>query len=286
MSQVERIEVPDTALWVAHLRALESERPDALFRDPFARLLSGEKGEALARSLVRDNAVWVLTVRTVIIDRLIREAVSEGFDAVLNLAAGLDTRPYRLDLPPHLHWYEVDFDHMLAFKAHHLQAERPRCHHHTIAQDLRDGPGTAQVLDRVAAAHHKVLVITEGLLIYLPTEVVGSLAAQLRARPTFSRWIANYTSGLGMTLIRPLWYRQLKGRDVSDLFAPSHGPGFFQQHGWREAQFYSFLAEGHKMRRLTGFAKVAGAVIEALPSPWTTDVRRLMTLAVMEPSTA
>ena len=39
--------VSDTARWVAWYRALETERPDAIFRDPFARRLAGPEGEAI-----------------------------------------------------------------------------------------------------------------------------------------------------------------------------------------------------------------------------------------------
>ena len=45
--------VSDTARWVAFYRAMESERPDAVFRDPFARRLAGERGEAIVRTVAR-----------------------------------------------------------------------------------------------------------------------------------------------------------------------------------------------------------------------------------------
>ena len=43
--------VSDTALWVAIYRAMESERPDALFQDPYARRLGGERGQAIVEAL-------------------------------------------------------------------------------------------------------------------------------------------------------------------------------------------------------------------------------------------
>src|SRR6185369_17641435 len=40
--------VSDTARWVATYRAQETARPDALFKDPFAERLAGERGRAIA----------------------------------------------------------------------------------------------------------------------------------------------------------------------------------------------------------------------------------------------
>src|SRR5512132_2375450 len=85
--------ISDTANWVAVYRALESERPDAHFRDPFARRLAGERGERIARDAefaVRNS--WSFVARTMLFDRFISEAVAGGADMVVSLAAGLDAR--------------------------------------------------------------------------------------------------------------------------------------------------------------------------------------------------
>ena len=65
-------DVSDTARWVAHLRALESERRDALFRDVHARRLAGERGRAIAEALPRGPLSWSLAVRTRVFDDLRR----------------------------------------------------------------------------------------------------------------------------------------------------------------------------------------------------------------------
>ena len=99
--------VSDTALLVAHHRAMESARPDALFRDPPAQRLAGERGVQIVRKLPwgRQNA-WSTIVRTVLIDEIVLRLTAQGVDTVLNLAAGLDARPYRLELPTALRWGE------------------------------------------------------------------------------------------------------------------------------------------------------------------------------------
>jgi methyltransferase (TIGR00027 family) len=102
--------VSDTARWTALHRATESARPDALFSDPLAERLAGEQGRAIV-----DNVPWTdrsgfwLVARTKIIDDAIAAALAHGCDRVLNLAAGLDTRPYRLVLPPDLTWIEATY---------------------------------------------------------------------------------------------------------------------------------------------------------------------------------
>ena len=82
--------VSDTALWVAVHRATESKRKDALFRDPYAERLAGERGRQIAGQLEPGNdAAWSIITRTAVLDELIMTAIGDGADTVLNLAAGL-----------------------------------------------------------------------------------------------------------------------------------------------------------------------------------------------------
>src|SRR5215471_17122089 len=109
--------ISDTARWVAVYRARETERPDAVFRDPFARALAGERGEQIARAIpFADEASWSFVARTYLFDRFVTRAVEGGVDLIVNLAAGLDTRPYRLQLPAALRWVEVDLPEILDYK--------------------------------------------------------------------------------------------------------------------------------------------------------------------------
>ena len=129
--------VSDTARWVATYRATESARPDALFHDPLAERLAGERGRAIVASAPRTiRNGWWLVARTKVIDDVIIEAIGDGCDRVLNLAAGLDTRPYRLDLPPDFTWVEADLPALLAEKAQLLVDEAPRCRLTRHAVDL------------------------------------------------------------------------------------------------------------------------------------------------------
>src|SRR2546425_9248176 len=132
--------VSDTARWVALYRAMESDRRDALFRDPYARRLAGERAERILAGMKRGREwAWPMIVRTAVMDELILRAIErDGVTTVLNLAAGLDARPYRLPLPPSLRWAEVDFPDAIAYKQDQLAVERPVCVLEQEGADLTD----------------------------------------------------------------------------------------------------------------------------------------------------
>src|SRR4026207_1422999 len=97
--------ISDTATWVAMYRARETERPNPLFRDPFARRLAGARGQEIVEKIEGGKRnEWAFVIRTFVFDQYIRERIAGGADLIVNLAAGLDARPYRMDLPPDLTW--------------------------------------------------------------------------------------------------------------------------------------------------------------------------------------
>jgi len=138
MTQIIR-NVSDTAFMVAGFRALETEREEPLFRDPLAAKLAGDHGRKILATVPKTFVgAWSVVIRTVIIDALIQRAVNEGVDTILNLGAGLDTRPYRMDLPRGLRFVEVDYPHVIELKETHLAEEDPSCRPERIALDLTD----------------------------------------------------------------------------------------------------------------------------------------------------
>ena len=187
--------VSDTAFWVAHHRALEGERADALFRDPLAGVLAGDHGRLIAETMPQPAmTTWAVVIRTCIIDDFIREAIAQGADTILNLGAGLDTRPYRMELPASLTWIEADYPDMIAFKESRLAGEAPRCKLTRLKLDLADTSARRQMLAGVEASAKKMLVLTEGVIPYLTEEAVGSLADDLRALKSARWWIVDYFS--------------------------------------------------------------------------------------------
>jgi len=72
-------DVTDTAIWVAGYRAIESERPDALFRDPLAGRLAGERGRTIASTMAGARQFgWAVVIRTCVIDAFIHRRGAPG----------------------------------------------------------------------------------------------------------------------------------------------------------------------------------------------------------------
>jgi methyltransferase (TIGR00027 family) len=242
--------VSDTARWVAVYRARETERPDAHFRDPFARRLAGERGEQIAKSmpLGRGND-WSMITRTYLADQFINEQVHQGVDMIINLAAGLDARPYRMQLPPSLQWIEVDLPEILAYKEEILRDEKPVCSLERIRLDLSNATARRDLFAQLGSRSKNALIITEGLLIYLTAADVAGLAKDLAAIPSVQSWLLDIAS--------PGLLRMLAKRTATQLnqaapfkFAPPEGPNFFIPYGWKPADVRSLLKNAARLKRL------------------------------------
>jgi len=164
--------VSDTARWMAYFRAMETRRPDAVFRDPYAESLAGERGLQIANSLAQGNRQeWAWVTRTYLFDAFISRLVQDGADLVVNLAAGLDTRPYRMEWPSTLQWVEVDFAEILSYKEEILANDKPRCQLERVALDLSDVQGRRALFSALDARANKIAVVSEGLLPILPLKM-------------------------------------------------------------------------------------------------------------------
>ena len=243
--------ISDTARWVAIYRAIESERPDALFLDPLARRLAGERGERISETKNFANRyAWSFVARTVLFDRFIAEGITSGADMVVNLAAGLDTRPYRMELPSQLHWIEIDLPDLLAYKSGMLAGETARCNVERIALDLANVAARRELFDRLSTRATNVLIVTEGLVVYLAPEEVVTLAEDLASTPAFNRWALDMTSPALLRMMQASMGKDLQQAGAPFKFAPDQGPAFFERHGWKPVEVHSLLHTAAKLRRL------------------------------------
>ena len=245
--------ISDTARWVAIYRAIESERPDALFHDRFARRLAGERGERIAETMEFANRnAWSFVARTVVFDRFIEDSIARGVDMVVNLAAGLDTRPYRMALPSNLRWIEVDLPELLAHKIAVLADEPPSCRLERVALDLANVAARRDLFNRLSQEASRVLVITEGLVVYLSDQEAVSLAEDLAGTPTFHRWALDMVSpALMQTMQMSGALRNLEQAGAPLKFAPEEGPAFFERHGWTLVDVQSMLHTAATLKRLS-----------------------------------
>lgn len=244
--------ISDTAMWAAIYRARESERPVAMFRDPYARRLAGARGEEIAASMpFSEKATWAWVARTYLFDAFISEQIQQGVDMVVNLAAGLDARPYRMTLPSTLRWVEVDLAGILDYKDEILAVEKPVCALERVRLNLSDVDARRKLFERLGRDARKALILSEGLLIYLTGDEVGALARDLSAPLSFQRWVVDIASPGLLKLLQKNIGRQLSGAGAPLKFGPPEGPGFFEPAGWKPVDVRSPLQAAARFKRLS-----------------------------------
>ena len=272
--------VSDTALWVAAFRAVEGQRSDAAFDDPLAAILVGERGRAIARSIPRAAMVeWGMIVRTSAIDRLINEALSAGVDTVLNLGAGLDTRPYRMKLPASLRWVEQDFPSIVELKNSKLVEQQPVCQLERVGIDLLDRPARNKLLAQYGTTSKSTLVITEGLLSYFSVHEVATLASELHATASFRFWIQDFDNAGPRRLPRG-WAAKLKAAPI--LFKVKDWFEFFEKYGWRSSHVITSLEESQRINRPYPLDFPYGLMLRALPAAMRQKIQSLSGAVLMQ----
>jgi methyltransferase (TIGR00027 family) len=284
MNDKQEIEnVSDTALWVAMYRAMETDRPDAHFRDPLARVLAGERGAAILRGMPDgESTAWPMIVRTQVFDEMILRAIRErGAKIVLNLAAGLDARPYRLDLPADLEWIEVDLPDMIKYKEERIGNQSPRCKLERVKLDLADLPARRAFLDKIQAMGKPTFVLTEGLLTYLTAEQVASLADDLHVRSNLRWWLFDYMSPMLQKMLAKRWGPSLKSAEFK--FAPEKGLGFFLERGWTLTEERIPADESRRLKREMPYAWAWRIVGALMPAKKREMYRRLSGFALLSP---
>lgn len=256
--------ISDTARWAAVYRADENERKDALFRDPYARRLAGERGRQIAQALpFHGKNSWSWVTRTWLFDYFIQQQLEQGVDLVLNLAAGLDARPYRMKLPSSLQWVEVDLGEIFDYKEEILGGENPACRLQRIRLDLADRKARNQLFAAVGKQAQKVLVISEGLLIYLSEAEVAELAQDLARSPVFERWVFDVVSPGLLRMLQKGTHPQFAEGVTPLKFAPAKGPEFFRTHGWQPLEVRSMLKTAAGLKRLSPLFRIFALLPES-----------------------
>jgi methyltransferase (TIGR00027 family) len=168
--------VPKTALGVARIRAGESNRSDRLFDDPYAAAFVEAMPDAYSAQTERSDAAKLIgtrialqvVVRTKFYDDYLLAAAADGIRQIVLLAAGLDTRAFRLPWPDGTTVFEVDLPETTSFKNDVLAgiSTRPTSARQVVVADLTaDWPAALTIAGFDAAQPTAWLV--EGLLVYL-----------------------------------------------------------------------------------------------------------------------
>ena len=276
--------VSDTAHWVAMYRAQESERADALFDDPYARRMAGDIGSSIVREIPHgESMAWAVVVRTAVMDEIILSCIGRGATQVLNLGAGLDTRAFRLDLPASVSWFDVDLPRMVTHRRACLKKFKPRCQHVHVAADVTNARDLHRTLKTTSFGGGQVLVVTEGLLVYLDPSQVQALASSLGAMDTAPWWLTDLISPMMLGMVGARWPSNEAAISAPFQFAPRNSIEFFEPLGWREVSFRSTLDEAVRLRRAPPMAQWW----TAFAAPWwpgsRENLRRMSGVSLMEP---
>lgn len=243
MSDEEIHHTSETALLTAGWRAMESARSDALFHDPLAAGLAGERGLRMAGN--SPEGAWVVAIRTPLIDAFLQSAISSGVDTVVNLGAGLDTRPYRMHLPSSFHWIEVDYPSLIQDKTANLSGEVPGCSLERIGLDLTDGVARRRLFDRIWMTSRRAMVLMEGVLGALSVDEAGDLADELRSHPGCESWVLDYFSPRLLADYR----KHPPHRNVPVRFDPPSWEAFITAHRWRIGEIRFLGEESERLHR-------------------------------------
>lgn len=275
--------VADTALWMAAVRASEGLRADAVFQDQLGSILAEERGPSIARSFSRRAMLaWGVVARTSAIDRLIAEVLQNGVDTVVNLGAGMDTRPYRMDLPPHTRWVEIDFPSIVEIKNARLAAYTPVCPVQRVGMDLLDRASRSKFFSRHASGCNHVLVITEGVVSYFCNDDVALLAKELFAMPSIAGWIQDFDNA-GFRPQPRGWKKRLEAAPFR--FQVKNWFEFFNRYGWRPRQSISNWEESERNHRPYPLDFPFGFILRALPKEMSRKILSLSGAVLMEKAT-
>jgi len=246
-----------TALGVAAARAVETAGRDPLIHDDFAQTLVSSAGPAWAR-LADPELAWLdgdehgqrahrlgidyQAVRTHFFDEYFDNAVSAGIRQVVILAAGLDSRAYRLNWPPGTAVHEIDQPKVLEYKTGILERHGavPTASRRPVPVDLRDDwPAalSATGFDRT----QPTAWLAEGLLPYLPSDAQDRLFEMFTALSAPGSQVAIEVFGMNSRSNSQRWLRMRErlGLDVNVQALTYHEPDrtdaiqWLTDHGWQ-----------------------------------------------------
>lgn len=222
---------------------------------------------------------WSTVVRTSAVDRLICEALLSDVDTVLNLGAGLDTRPYRMKLPATLRWIEMDFPNIVELKNSKLVEYKPVCELERVGIDLLDRRSRSTLLDRCGMTSKNTLVITEGVLSYFSVYDAATLAEELADISSIRFWIQDFDNA-GQRRLPRGWEAKLKAAPF--LFKVKDWFEFFEKYGWRSCQVITSFEESQRLNRPYPLDLPFGLILRALPKAMSQKILSLSGAVLMK----
>jgi methyltransferase (TIGR00027 family) len=257
--------VGKTALGVAMVRARESRHDDRLFDDPYAQaFLDAAPGAFPAEPTTEEplaalgppaslGAVFYAhgVIRTRFFDDYLTAATTAGCRQVVLLAAGLDTRAFRLPWPQRTRVFEVDLPDVLAFKDTVLSSRGavPRCQRTTVPADLREA-WTANLAEAGFNATSPAAWMAEGLLLYLTADEAGQLLTGVSALSAPGSRLSFEHSPTAAAALTAQARQMPAMQQYAKLWKGGLGdaPGWLISHGW-QPQYHELAPLAASYRR-------------------------------------
>jgi methyltransferase (TIGR00027 family) len=225
-----------TARWTAAVRAKESVRQDRLFYDPWAAALAGQEGESWIEGRSEDS-VAPIALRTRFFDDVLqRMALQDAIRQVVLMAAGLDTRAFRLSWPAGTRLFELDQSPVLKYKEQILRSAgaQPACERQAIEADLT-APWQERLVQAGFDPGRPSDWLLEGFLFYLPGDSLARVLDEVTGMTAPGSWLG--FDVVNRTTLTSPWTRQWIQMQA-DSGAPWIGwlddpEGFLAARGWQ-----------------------------------------------------
>ena len=235
VKELTNLSLGATAYWTAAVRAREARREDRLVDDPWAAALAGEAGEAWLAQRSEDSTLPIV-LRTRYFDEFLeRISIQDGIRQIVLMAAGLDTRAFRLNWSAGTRLFELDQPDVLRYKEAVLQScgARPTCERRTMAANLT-GAWQEALIGQGYDPGQRSGWLLEGFLFYLPSESIVRLLEEVNSLAAARSW-------LGFDVINGVMLTSPWTKAWVDLQAQAGAPwtgtlddpqGFLAERGW------------------------------------------------------
>ena len=186
--------IQETAKWMVWYRYRESQKENPRFIDPLAlELFKKNDCDQFSKLRLSKSLYWAFTARTLLIDQYLEAVLNnEKIGVVINLACGYDGRPWRLNLPKNLLWYDLDDEQIIDWKRNYAKEIPPPLNYQLEncgAQNI------FYLIEELLKLNFdkKILILTEGFIYYLPKGDVQALFKLISKYPSIF-WITDYIS--------------------------------------------------------------------------------------------
>jgi methyltransferase (TIGR00027 family) len=178
MQKADFTGVKETLLYTLYFRALDQRSKHPIVGDPWAAEVLERIGHIPRKARWGAAGRFTPLLRARRLDDWTRRFLAGQREAtVLHLGCGLDSRAFRVAPPPGVEWFDLDYPEVIELRD---RLYPPREHYRTIASSVTDPDWVAGI-----PADRPVLVVAEGLLMYLPQIELQGLLERLTGR--FSR---------------------------------------------------------------------------------------------------